>query len=67
MKTKVFRTVVAILLLATGMDASEEKTTDARRDGLFGPVRSVSAKQELQQLDWRISQFGIDFLRFMST
>src|SRR5260370_7162135 len=52
MKTKVFRTVIAILLLATGIDASEEKTTDARRDGLFGPVRFVSTKQELQQLDW---------------
>src|SRR6266849_6036341 len=52
MKPKVFRTVAAILLLATGIDASEEKTTDARRGGLFGPVRSVSTKQELQQLDW---------------
>ena len=52
MRTKVFRTVVAILLLATGIDASEEKTTDARRDELFGPVRFVSTKQESQQLDW---------------
>ena len=51
MRTKVFP-VVAILLLATGIGASEERTTDARRDGLFGPVRSVSTMQELQQLDW---------------
>src|SRR6266849_5529850 len=52
MKTRVFRALTAILLLATGVDAFGQKTSDARNDGLFGPVRSVSAKQELQQLDW---------------
>jgi len=52
MTTKVFTTVLAILLLATGISASEERTTDARRDGLIGPVRSVSVRQELQKVDW---------------
>jgi hypothetical protein len=52
MKTGLASTVLAVLLLAICLDASEPKTTDARSDGLFGPVRSVSARQELQQVDW---------------
>jgi len=43
---------LAVLIFATSLDASKPKSTDARNDGLLGPVRSVSARQELQQVDW---------------
>jgi hypothetical protein len=52
MKTGLASNALAVLLLAICLDASEPKSTDARIDGLFGPVRSVSARQELQQVDW---------------
>jgi hypothetical protein len=52
MKTGLTSAALAVLLLATCLDASEPKSTDARTDGLIGPVRSVSARQELQQVDW---------------
>jgi len=43
---------LAVLIFAISLDASKPKSTDARSDGLLGPVRSVSARQELQQVDW---------------
>jgi hypothetical protein len=52
MKADLASVALAVFLLAVRLDASEPKSTDARRDGLFGPVRYVSAKQELQQVDW---------------
>lgn len=51
MKTGLAIIVLAVLIFAMRLDASEPKT-DARNDGLIGPVRSVSARQELQQVDW---------------
>jgi hypothetical protein len=52
MKIGIAIIALVILIFATCLDASEPKTTDARNDGLLGPVRSVSARQELQQVDW---------------
>ena len=43
---------VLILIFATCLEASDPTTTDARSDGLIGPVRSVSATEETQQLAW---------------
>src|SRR5229473_7408938 len=52
MKTGPTTAAFAILLLALSLEASEPKITDARNDGLFGPVWSVSTRQETQQVDW---------------
>ena len=41
-----------LLLALSPLDASEPKNTDARSDGLLGPVRSVSTRQETVQVDW---------------
>lgn len=52
MNTGLAKTTLAVLLLSTSLYASEPDRTDARNDGLLGPVRSVSAWQQLQQVDW---------------
>jgi hypothetical protein len=43
---------LAVLIFATCLETSDPTTTDARSDGLIGPVRSVSATEETQQLAW---------------
>jgi hypothetical protein len=53
MKTGPASAALAILLLAPSVNAAEPKNTDARSDGLFGPIRGVSTSQETQQLDWK--------------
>src|SRR5260370_35644825 len=52
MKTVPTSAAFAILLLALSLEASEPKITDARNDGLFGPIRSISTRQETYQVDW---------------
>ena len=51
-KTSLTCAVLAVLFSTSANGASEPKSTEARSEGLLGPVRSVSAKQELQQIDW---------------
>jgi hypothetical protein len=43
---------LAILILAASLDATEQKRSDARDDGVLGPVRSVSTTQETTHIDW---------------
>ena len=43
---------LAILFLPVCLRASEPKYTDARSDGLFGPIRSVSTREERVQIQW---------------
>jgi hypothetical protein len=52
MKTVPASAAVATLLLGLSLDASEPKYTDARSDGLFGPIRSVSTREERPQIEW---------------
>ncbi len=52
MKTGPGGAALAILLLGLSLDASEPKYTDARGDGLFGPIRSVSTREDRAQVDW---------------
>jgi hypothetical protein len=52
MKVGLASAALAVLLLATCLGASEPKTSDAQSDDLAGQVRSVSTKQETQQLAW---------------
>jgi hypothetical protein len=56
------RAALAILILALSLDASEQKRSDVRDDGLLGPVRSVSTRQETQQVDWNRQDARIDVL-----
>ena len=44
---------LAILLLGLPLDASEPKGTDARSDGFFGPIKSVSTREERAQIEWQ--------------
>jgi hypothetical protein len=53
MKTVLAIAILVALFPAVGVGASESKHTDARDDGLFGPIRSVSTRQEKQPIDWR--------------
>jgi hypothetical protein len=55
---------LVMVLVTTAGWASDEKKTDARRDGLTGPVRTVSAREDktdfdLNQKDWPVL-VGID-------
>src|ERR1700731_2913282 len=55
---------LVMVLVTTAGWASDEKKTDARRDGLAGPVRTVSAREDktdfdLNQKDWPVL-VGID-------
>lgn len=43
---------LAVFLRPTGLLATDAKRSDAQNDSLTGPVRSVSTRQELQQVDW---------------
>lgn len=43
---------LAIFLVGLSLEASETKYTDARGDGLFGPIRSVSTREERAQIEW---------------
>jgi hypothetical protein len=52
MKTGLAILALAVLASPIWLEASEPKSTDASNDGLSGPVRSVSARQELHQVDW---------------
>lgn len=52
MRASLPRAGLAILLVLLPVCASEPKNTDARSDGLFGPIRSVSTREERPQLDW---------------
>src|ERR1700675_2238483 len=52
MKTDPASVALAIFFLGLSLDASEPKLTDARSDGLFGPIRSVSAREERAQIEW---------------
>jgi hypothetical protein len=53
---------LAILILAASLDGSQQKRSDARDDGLLGPVRSISTRQETQQVDWGQKDAKIDVL-----
>ena len=52
MKTGQACVALAVLLLPICLLAADAKRPDAQTDGLTGPVRSVSTRQELQQVDW---------------
>jgi hypothetical protein len=52
MKTGPASAALATLLLGLSLDASEPKYTDARSDGLLGPIRSVSTREERAQIEW---------------
>lgn len=52
MKTSLAIAALATLLLGLSLYASEPKYTDARRDGFFGPIRSVSTREERAQIEW---------------
>jgi hypothetical protein len=43
---------LALLFLPVSLSASEPKYTDARSDGLLGPIRSVSTREERAQIEW---------------
>jgi hypothetical protein len=43
---------LAILFLPPSLCASEPKYTDARSDGLLGPIRSVSTREERAEIEW---------------
>ena len=51
MKTVPASAALATLLLGLSLDTSEPKYTDARSDGLFGPIRSVSTREERAQIE----------------
>lgn len=52
MRASLPRAGLAILLVLLPVCASEPKNTDARSDGLFGPIRSVSTREERAQIEW---------------
>src|SRR5216683_1160202 len=52
MKTVPASAALATLLLGLSLNASEPKYTDARSDGLFGPIRSVSTREERARIEW---------------
>ena len=52
MNTRLVGWALALFPLATTLAASEAKKTDAQSDGLVGPVRSISTRQETQQIEW---------------
>ena len=51
MKTTLAIRLTAALLLATAVSAKATEKTDAQRDGLFGPIRSVSTIEETRQVE----------------
>jgi hypothetical protein len=52
MRTRLISVSLAVFLVGVSVTATETKTSDARNDGFFGPIRSVSTKQEPSQIDW---------------
>jgi hypothetical protein len=52
MRTPLSGVALTILFLPVLLCASEPKYTDARSDGLFGPIRSVSTREERAQIEW---------------
>jgi hypothetical protein len=52
MRSSLSVVALAIVFLRVALSASEPANTDARSDGLFGRIRSVSTTQETQQVDW---------------
>ena len=53
MKTRQVIASLAVLLIVVSLEATETKYTDARNDGFFGPIRSVTTKQEPSQIQWQ--------------
>lgn len=51
---KTFRSCagLAVLLIGLGLQASAQRYTDTQSDGLIGPVRSISTREERTQVDW---------------
>jgi len=45
-------TTLVVLLLPASLRAAQANRSDAQNDGLIGPIRSVSVRSELQQVDW---------------
>jgi hypothetical protein len=52
MRSSLSGVALAILFLPVSLSASEPKYTDARNDGLLGPIRSVSTREERAQIEW---------------
>jgi hypothetical protein len=52
MRSSLSGVALAILFLTVPLSASEQKYTDARSDGLLGPIRSVSTREERAQIEW---------------
>lgn len=43
---------LTIFFFPMSLSASEPKYTDARSDGFWGPIRSVSTREEREQIEW---------------
>jgi hypothetical protein len=53
MKTRPIIVGLAVCFVVVSVTATETKNTDARDDGFFGPIRSVSSHQEPTQVAWQ--------------
>jgi hypothetical protein len=53
MKTCPASAFLVLLSLGLTLDASEPKYSDARSDGLLGPIRAVSTREERAHMEWK--------------